>query len=134
MIDAQEPERKRRRTSPESKADSTDVISPLISDWMRERLQQLGIKEWFAVQTSVIPLLLPNPKPASPFYPFGRPAQTPRDLLVAASTGSGKTLAYIVPLLEWLGRQPVPAYQEEKNPISLHSRRRRARLSVACER
>ncbi|KAK0538721.1 ATP-dependent RNA helicase dbp6 [Tilletia horrida] len=115
-------ERKRRKKdvgAVEAVTDSSsDVVTPLISEGMRERLQELGIKEWFAVQTSVIPLLLPSPRPLSPFYPIGRPSQTPRDLLVAAPTGSGKTLAYIVPLLEWLGRrQNSPPSSASQDPI-----------------
>ncbi|KAK0555519.1 hypothetical protein OC846_001679 [Tilletia horrida] len=111
-------ESKRRKVAHEQTAkDTSDVITPLISQGMKERLQELGIKEWFAVQTSVIPLLLPNPRPSNSFYPIARPSQIPRDLLVAAPTGSGKTLAYIVPLLEWLGRRPVQESSKEDDPI-----------------
>ncbi|KAE8210494.1 hypothetical protein CF327_g5642 [Tilletia walkeri] len=115
MTDERENKRRRKKLD----AQESDVVTPLISEGMRKRLQELGIKEWFAVQTSVIPLLLPSTKPLSPFYPIGRPSETPRDLLVAAPTGSGKTLAYIVPLLEWLGRRPSsnPSNKDEKDPI-----------------
>ncbi|GAA6039952.1 hypothetical protein JCM8097_002637 [Rhodosporidiobolus ruineniae] len=70
----------------------------------RRRLRgEMGVEEWFAVQTATLPLLLPPfPSPAlyTPFLP-------PRDLLVSAPTGSGKTLSYVVPVVETLQRRVV---------------------------
>ncbi|KAE8244993.1 hypothetical protein A4X13_0g6132, partial [Tilletia indica] len=71
MTDERENKRRRKKVD----AQEGDVVTPLISEGMRKRLQELGIKEWFAVQTSVIPLLLPSTKPLSPFYPIGRPSE-----------------------------------------------------------
>ncbi|WFD43556.1 RNA helicase [Malassezia psittaci] len=65
---------------------------------VKRQLLRLGINEWFAVQASVIPLLL-DP---SRYNHLSMPYQPPRDLCVSAPTGSGKTLAYIVPIVEVL--------------------------------
>ncbi|PWN38876.1 DEAD-domain-containing protein [Ceraceosorus guamensis] len=80
---------------------------------MQAQLQGLGIKEWFAVQTAVIPLLLNHPD-AHSLYPAASTSRLdartlPRDLCVTAPTGSGKTLAYCVPILEVLRRRRIPA-------------------------
>lgn len=50
------------------------------------RLEGKGFKEAFAVQTAVIPLLLPS-------------ADRQGDVVVSAATGSGKTLAYALPMV-----------------------------------
>lgn len=50
------------------------------------RLRGKGFKEAFAVQTAVIPLLLPS-------------ADRQGDVVVSAATGSGKTLAYALPMV-----------------------------------
>lgn len=50
------------------------------------RLESKGFKEAFAVQTAVIPLLLPS-------------ADRQGDVVVSAATGSGKTLAYALPMV-----------------------------------
>lgn len=50
------------------------------------RLEAKGFKEAFAVQTAVIPLLLPS-------------ADRQGDVVVSAATGSGKTLAYALPMV-----------------------------------
>lgn len=50
-------------------------------------LQSKGFKEAFAVQTAVLPLLLPNPDRQG-------------DVVVAAPTGSGKTLSYVLPMIQ----------------------------------
>ncbi|KAI0407843.1 P-loop containing nucleoside triphosphate hydrolase protein [Xylaria palmicola] len=53
-----------------------------------ERLASKGYKQAFAIQTGVIPLLLPN---------YCKTSQG--DVLVSAATGSGKTLAYTLPII-----------------------------------
>ncbi|PWN89942.1 DEAD-domain-containing protein [Acaromyces ingoldii] len=72
----------------------------LVSAPMRSRLEKLGVSEWFAVQTSVIPMLLSHPTAYSLY-----PSPPPSDLCVSAPTGSGKTLAYAVPIVEVLRRR-----------------------------
>lgn len=57
-----------------------------ISEEAATRLEAKGFKEAFAVQTAVIPLLLPS-------------ADRQGDVVVSAATGSGKTLAYALPMV-----------------------------------
>lgn len=58
-------------------------------------LQGRGYEEAFAVQSTVIPLLLPGPKEHS------------GDVCISAATGSGKTLSYVLPLVTAL--EPISA-------------------------
>ncbi|GAB7341703.1 hypothetical protein MBLNU457_g0043t1 [Dothideomycetes sp. NU457] len=60
-------------------------------------LEAKGYKSAFAVQTALIPRLLPHP------YLTYVP---PNDLCVSAPTGSGKTLGYMLPILENLRNLP----------------------------
>ncbi|KAJ7183175.1 DEAD-domain-containing protein [Mycena filopes] len=70
----------------------------------RKRLLELGIAELFAVQTSLLPFLLPrNPLQRSLYLPF----DPPRDVCVSAPTGSGKTLAYVLPIVEIISTRIV---------------------------
>lgn len=62
-------------------------------------LETNGYKEAFAVQSTVLPLLLPGPNKH-----FG-------DVCISAATGSGKTLAYVLPLVKALKRQPAPRFR-----------------------
>ncbi|ERS97683.1 hypothetical protein HMPREF1624_05854 [Sporothrix schenckii ATCC 58251] len=55
-----------------------------------------GWTEAFAVQTAVVPLLLPSRRPSTG---AGR-----GDLVISAATGSGKTLAYVLPLIRDISR------------------------------
>ncbi|RHZ55016.1 hypothetical protein CDV55_102240 [Aspergillus turcosus] len=59
-------------------------------------LEDHGYKEAFAVQTTVIPLLLQGPR--------GHPG----DLCISAATGSGKTLSYVLPMVTALKPTPAP--------------------------
>ncbi|TGJ82136.1 hypothetical protein E0Z10_g6646 [Xylaria hypoxylon] len=59
-----------------------------ITPEIAERLTSKGYKQAFAIQTGVIPLLLPN-----------NCKKTQGDVLVSAATGSGKTLAYTLPMI-----------------------------------
>ncbi|WFC99469.1 RNA helicase [Malassezia yamatoensis] len=77
---------------------NTDPLEISFSPSVKQQLLRLGITEWFAVQASVIPLLL-DP---SRHNHLSLPYKPPRDLCVSAPTGSGKTLAYIVPIVEVL--------------------------------
>ncbi|TNY17171.1 P-loop containing nucleoside triphosphate hydrolase protein [Rhodotorula diobovata] len=71
----------------------------------RKRLRgEMGVEEWFAVQTAVLPLLLPaSATPPALYSPFN----PPRDVCVSAPTGSGKTLSYVVPIVETLQHRVV---------------------------
>lgn len=82
------------RVSPETRApfsslgvDPEHGIPPLVEKALREK----GWTDAFAVQTAVIPLLLPA---------CGRQG----DLVISAATGSGKTLAYVLPMMRDLSR------------------------------
>lgn len=55
-----------------------------------------GYTEAFAVQTTVIPLLLQGPR------------RHPGDLCISAATGSGKTLSYVLPMVTALKPTPAP--------------------------
>ncbi|KAG6844227.1 hypothetical protein H0H87_008675 [Tephrocybe sp. NHM501043] len=68
-----------------------------LSEKTRKRLHELGITELFAVQTRLLPFLLPqNPFQKALYQPYN----PPRDVCVSAPTGSGKTLAYALPIIE----------------------------------
>ncbi|KAI1417900.1 P-loop containing nucleoside triphosphate hydrolase protein [Hypoxylon sp. FL1857] len=79
------------RVSPQAVAPFTDFgLSPDlgITPEAAEKLATNGYKQAFAIQTAVIPLLLPHHDKAM----HG-------DVLVSAATGSGKTLAYTLPVV-----------------------------------
>ncbi|KAK4986984.1 ATP-dependent RNA helicase dbp6 [Elasticomyces elasticus] len=61
-------------------------------------LAKKGYTEAFAVQSALLPLLLPRSSDADP--PLG-------DICVSAPTGSGKTLAYMLPMIESLRNRIV---------------------------
>lgn len=71
------------RVTSETKASFSDLG---ISQEAVTRLGSKGYENAFAVQTAVIPLLLPSPDRQG-------------DVVVSAATGSGKTLAYILPMV-----------------------------------
>ena len=58
-------------------------------------LGQKGYSAAFAIQSAVIPMLLPGPK------------QYSGDICISAATGSGKTLAYILPIIQSLREKPI---------------------------
>ncbi|KAI1084855.1 P-loop containing nucleoside triphosphate hydrolase protein [Whalleya microplaca] len=79
------------RVSPQSTASFTDFgLSPDlgITAEVAERLAANGYKQAFAIQTAVIPLLLPH-----------HCKTMQGDVLVSAATGSGKTLSYALPIV-----------------------------------
>ncbi|KAA6412138.1 MAG: hypothetical protein FRX48_04288 [Lasallia pustulata] len=76
-------------------SDSTPFQSLPISPTVLASLEKKGYSEAFAIQSAVLPLLLPGPE------------QGPGDVCISASTGSGKTLSYILPMVESLRGKPV---------------------------
>lgn len=75
-----------------------------LSAKIRKRLKSIGITELFAVQTSLLPFLLPHDPLARRLY---LPYDPPRDVCISAPTGSGKTLAYVLPIVETLSPRIV---------------------------
>lgn len=71
------------RVSPSTKASFTDLG---IGKEAAAKLVSRGYESAFAVQTAVIPLLLPSPDRQG-------------DVVVSAATGSGKTLSYVLPMV-----------------------------------
>lgn len=71
---------------------------------MLKRLADLGITELFAVQTKLVPFLLPEDEEERALY---QPYNPPRDVCASAPTGSGKTLAYVIPIVEILAKRVV---------------------------
>ncbi|KAI9809146.1 MAG: hypothetical protein M1825_002436 [Sarcosagium campestre] len=55
---------------------------------LRGSLKDKGFAETFAIQSVVLPMLLPGP------------ANKENDLCISAPTGSGKTMAYVLPIVE----------------------------------
>ncbi|RDB26213.1 ATP-dependent RNA helicase dbp6 [Hypsizygus marmoreus] len=76
----------------------------MLSEKMRKRLKDLGITELFAVQTRLLPFLLPQDPFKRALY---QPYDPPRDICVSAPTGSGKTLAYVLPIIEILSSRII---------------------------
>jgi len=62
---------------------------------MAEHLASKGFDQALAVQTAVLPLLLPIA------------SQHPGDLCISAATGSGKTLSYVLPIMQDLKKYSV---------------------------
>ena len=58
-------------------------------------LEKRRYLETFAIQSAVLPMLLPGPK------------QYSGDICISAATGSGKTLAYVLPMVQSLRNRPV---------------------------
>ncbi|KAJ3572548.1 hypothetical protein NP233_g3004 [Leucocoprinus birnbaumii] len=76
-------------------AEGTDDGGSRLSEKTRKRLHESGITELFAVQTSLLPFLLPSSNAQSQLY---LSHQLIRDVCVSAPTGSGKTLAMVTQL------------------------------------
>ncbi|KAF5860945.1 ATP-dependent RNA helicase dbp6 [Aspergillus alliaceus] len=81
------------RTSAEER---TPFSSLGIEENVLRILESNGYKEAFAVQSTVIPLLLQGSK------------SHPGDVCISAATGSGKTLSYVLPLVTALDQVPAP--------------------------
>ncbi|KAF8071687.1 DEAD-domain-containing protein [Lyophyllum atratum] len=84
--------------------DGDDDGGTMLSERTRKRLKDLGITELFAVQTRLLPFLLPRDPFQRALY---QPYEPPRDVCVSAPTGSGKTLAYVLPIIETLSSRIV---------------------------
>ncbi|KZP31818.1 DEAD-domain-containing protein [Athelia psychrophila] len=85
-------------------SDGEDDVGTGLSEKTRKRLQELGIVELFAVQTALLPFLLPRSRFQRSLY---LPYDPPRDVCASAPTGSGKTLAYVLPIIELLSLRIV---------------------------
>ncbi|OGM49206.1 ATP-dependent RNA helicase dbp6 [Aspergillus bombycis] len=81
------------RTSAEER---TPFSSLGIEENVLRILESNGYKEAFAVQSTVIPLLLQGSK------------NHPGDVCISAATGSGKTLSYVLPMVTALEQVPAP--------------------------
>ncbi|KAI2602311.1 P-loop containing nucleoside triphosphate hydrolase protein [Hypoxylon sp. NC1633] len=132
------------RVSPQATASFTEfgLSSDLgITPEVAEKLATSGYKQAFAIQTAVIPLLLPHHDKAM----HG-------DVLVSASTGSGKTLAYVLPMIRDLSqgnrhltrlravivlptrelvRQVQQVCEQCASAFSLNGLKRRVRIGIA---
>ncbi|KAF5371841.1 hypothetical protein D9615_009537 [Tricholomella constricta] len=84
--------------------DGEDDDGTMLSERTRKRLKDVGITELFAVQTRLLPFLLPRDPFQKALY---QPYDPPRDVCVSAPTGSGKTLAYVLPIIEILSSRIV---------------------------
>lgn len=79
------------RVTPETKASFTDLG---ISKEAAAKLELKGYESAFAIQTAILPLLLPS-------------TDRQGDVVVSAATGSGKTLAYVLPMVRDIGHGVV---------------------------
>ncbi|KAK4238828.1 P-loop containing nucleoside triphosphate hydrolase protein [Achaetomium macrosporum] len=82
-----------------------------------EILASRGFKDAFAVQTAVLPLLLPSPDRQG-------------DVVVAAPTGSGKTLSYVLPMVHDISKGRVTRLRAL---IVLPTRDLVQQVQLACE-
>lgn len=78
-----------------SSADSVPFKDLALDGYMLTSLKNRGYVDAFAIQSAVLPMLLPGPKKYS------------GDICVSAATGSGKTLAYVLPMIQSLQNRPV---------------------------
>lgn len=79
-------------------ASSTDTMAftdLALHEVILTSLEKRGYSCAFAIQSTVLPMLLPGPK------------QHHGDICISAATGSGKTLAYVLPMVQSLRNKPV---------------------------
>ncbi|KAI1382815.1 P-loop containing nucleoside triphosphate hydrolase protein [Hypoxylon trugodes] len=132
------------RVSPQATAPFTEFGLSLelgISPEAAEKLATSGYKQAFAIQTAVIPLLLPH-----------HDKTMHGDVLVSAATGSGKTLAYALPVVRDLSqgnrhltrlravivlptrelvRQVQQVFEQCAGAFSLNGSKKRVRVGIA---
>ncbi|KXN81321.1 ATP-dependent RNA helicase dbp6 [Leucoagaricus sp. SymC.cos] len=85
-------------------SEGTDDGGSRLGERTRKRLHDSGITELFAVQTALLPFLIPSSNVHRQLY---LASQAVRDVCVSAPTGSGKTLAYVLPIIEILSSRIV---------------------------
>lgn len=78
-----------------SSSATTSLDNLKLSPGVLAALKQKGYQDAFAIQTVLLPLLLPGT------------LQYPGDICISAATGSGKTLAYTLPMVENLRDKPT---------------------------
>ena len=84
-------------------ADKPKTFADLgVSPEMCDRLERLGMKNPFPIQTSALPLALDG-----------------RDIFGQAQTGSGKTLAFAIPIIERAGDRGGSSGPSGSNPFAL---------------
>ncbi|TAQ83385.1 hypothetical protein B7494_g8292 [Chlorociboria aeruginascens] len=74
---------------------TASFVSLGVPEDVANTLQSKGFEEAFAIQATVLPLLLPGSE------------QQLGDVLISAATGSGKTLAYALPMIENICRNTI---------------------------
>jgi len=100
---------------------STDVASFAdvgVQADVARTLKEKGFEAAFAVQATVLPLLLPGK------------TQQQGDILVSAATGSGKTLAYVLPMIENISQNIVTRL---RGAIVMPTRELVAQAKEVCE-
>lgn len=102
------------RVDPDTRRDFTELGIPPESSKV---LESRGFKDAFAVQTAVLPLLLPSPDRQG-------------DVVVAAPTGSGKTLSYVLPMVHDISKGRVTRL---RGLIVLPTRDLVQQVQLACE-
>lgn len=78
-----------------SSADTVPFTDLALHSDIISSLEKRGYSGAFAIQSAVLPMLLPGPK------------QHSGDICISAATGSGKTLAYVLPMIQNLRHKPV---------------------------
>ena len=78
-----------------SSADTLPFKGLALHDDVIASLERRRYLKTFAIQSAVLPMLLPGPK------------QYSGDICISAATGSGKTLAYVLPMVQSLRNRPV---------------------------
>ncbi len=78
-----------------SSADTVPFKDLALHDDIISSLDKKGYSNAFAIQSTVLPMLLPGSK------------QYSGDICISAATGSGKTLTYVLPIVQSLRSKPV---------------------------
>lgn len=93
------------QNAPANSTETTTTASPLFTDFnlsqrLKDRLSAAGFVTPTPVQAKAIP-----------------PALEGRDVLATAATGTGKTLSFLVPMIERMDANPLPAPEQGKRQI-----------------